>query len=110
MYQNVRPEKMQLCIEPRGVITGAQVYALHGDSKYKVRRPIEFGNLAVSRHYTKTEVVQDLTLILVQALRENIKMERSVYNKFGVVLVVGPQMPKWQVRTLVDMICDLGFK
>ena len=69
--------------------TGAEVYALHGDSHYKVRHPIEFGNLNITQQYTKTEVVQDLTLIIVRALRQFIKLERSSYKHFGVILVVG---------------------
>ena len=75
-----------------------------------MRRPIEFGNLAVSKQYTRTEVAQDLTLILVAALRDLMRMERSVFPKFSVILVVGAQMPKWQVRTLIEMICDMDFK
>jgi hypothetical protein len=48
LYLNVKPEKFQLMIEPTGVITGADVMALHGSSLYQVRRPIEFSNLAIS--------------------------------------------------------------
>jgi aminoglycoside phosphotransferase family enzyme len=49
-----------MIIEPQGILTGAEVLALHGNSMYRVRRPIEFGNLAISTNYTRTEVQQDL--------------------------------------------------
>lgn len=40
LYLGIKPDKMQLLIQPQGILTGAEVLALHGSSNYKVRQPI----------------------------------------------------------------------
>jgi hypothetical protein len=47
---------MQLFIDPIGPIVGAEVFAIHASSLYKVRRPVVNGDLAITTTYTKTEV------------------------------------------------------
>lgn len=56
-YLNVKSEKFQLMIDPQGILTGADAVALHGSSQYKIRRPIQYGNLAITQNYTKTEII-----------------------------------------------------
>jgi len=48
---------MQLLINPVGPIVGAEVFAIHASSLYKIRRPVVHGDLAITTTYTKTEVV-----------------------------------------------------
>ena len=57
LYLGVKPDKMQLFINPTGPIVGAEVFAIHASSLYKVRRPVMFGDLAITNTYTRTEVV-----------------------------------------------------
>ena len=37
LYLGIKPDKMQLLINPTGVLSGAEVLAIHGSSNYKVR-------------------------------------------------------------------------
>ena len=109
-YLNVKSEKFQLMIDPQGVLSGAEAVALHGSSLYKIRRPIQYGNLAISQNYTKTEIIQDLSLILTQALEKFIKMEPHNFKHFSVILVIPSTIPKHHLRYLIEMVAQLGFK
>ena len=110
LYLGVKPEKMQLMINPTGILTGAEVIALHGSSNYKVRQPVKFGNLAISSTYSKTEVMQDIEIILQQALEKFVKLEPRNYKHFSVILLIPYTMPKHHFRYLLELCGKMGFK
>ena len=97
-------------INPTGVLTGTEVLAIHGSSNYKVRRPIRFGNLAISSQYPKTEVLQDLEVIFTQALEKFVKLEPKNYKHFSIILLIPFTLPRHHFRYLLELCAKMGFK
>ncbi len=88
MYLGVKPDKMQLLINPSGTLVGAEVFAIHASCQYRTRQPIKYGDLAITTSYSRTEVAEDLREILEQSLYKFIKMSPKVYKNFQVILLV----------------------
>jgi actin-related protein 8 len=54
--------------------------------------------------------MQDLRVILSQALAKFVKLEAQNYKHFSVLLLVPGTLPKHHLRYLVELVVAMGFK
>ncbi|KAJ3393212.1 actin-like protein arp8 [Lobulomyces angularis] len=79
--------------------------------EYKVYRPIQNGTFNIhSNDYTSLkQLTNDLELILTYTLREELKIMKTDFNKYNLVLIIPDSFNLLIVEELIDMIFTMGF-
>lgn len=93
----------------RDFYLGEEVYFLEGRKDYKIREPLQFGLLNISKNYSEQEVLNDLELLVKRAI-ENLNIASSEIDKYSVVICAPDKFHRGQFKLLIDMLMErIGF-
>ena len=61
----------------RSFLYGTEISALHASTDFKIRKPIKYGNLNITRTYSASECCDDLQRILTAAIEEKMGLAKE---------------------------------
>ena len=95
----------------RTYLYGTEVSAIHASSEFAIRRPIKYGNLAITNAYNALACTEDLQRILEGAITDKMGLKIDKLKNFSVVIVIQDSFVRHHVRHLLNMLfIKMGFK
>lgn len=96
---------------PSPYYTGLKATRIPPDSKpqYQLKWPIRYGMFNERDYETPQQILGDISLILMDALKENLSIDFKEYKDYNTILLIPDLYDKSYVSSMINLLLEMGF-